>query len=135
MIWKALRQHSEVIDDDGMRNLVAKCRAVAPDCTEEEIAYFIQAKAASGTPRNLMGFLQTSVPRCFEGSAFREFRAERTRKRESERQQHLTAQAETERMLAEQRAILDDADATEEEKRLARRILEIPEPGAGKPDR
>jgi len=138
VVWKALRQHSEVVDDEGVRRLVASCRALAPDCTEEEIAYFIRAKAeqarAGRAVRNLIGFLQTAVPRCFEGSAFREFRTEQDQKRKSEQQQRLAAEAETARMLAEQKAVLADPNATEEDRRFARRILGIPEPGEGRPD-
>jgi hypothetical protein len=140
LVEQALRRYSEVVDDAGIRQLQSNCRVQAPDCTEEEIAYFIRAKAEqvrSGqvAVRDLMGFLHTAVPRCFEGSAFREFRADQKVKRESERQQRLAAEAETARLLAEQTAVLADPNAMEESKRFARQILGIPEPGEGRPDR
>jgi len=58
-IGEALRQYSDVVDDEGIRRLVASCRALAPDCTEQEIAYFIHARAeqarASRSVRNCSG--------------------------------------------------------------------------------
>jgi hypothetical protein len=138
LIWDALQPHCKVIDDDALRQLVARCRTAAPDCTEEEIAHFTKTKAeyASARPstvHNLMGFLQTAVPRCFEGAPFRKFRAEQARRREAEQQRRTEVEAETTRMLAEQRAILADANASEEDKRFARRILDIPESGDEEP--
>ena len=122
----------EVTDDDGVRRLLASCRDLAPDCTEEEIAYFIQVKAEQArsgqlTIRNLMGFLQTAVPQCLAGAAFQHFRSEQARKREGDERQQILAEAENARLLAEQRAILDDPNASEEDQRFARQILHIPE--------
>ena len=133
LIWEILRRYCPVIDDDAIRQLIEKCRAAAPDCTEEEIAYFTQAKAEYGRSRasavhNLMGFLQTAVPRCFEGAAFRKYRAERAGRRELEEERHRIAEANQALHLAEQRDILADPHTPEEDKRLARRILDIPEP-------
>jgi hypothetical protein len=134
VVWETLQPYCKVIDDDAISHLVERCRAVAPDCTEEEIAYFTQVKAEHARSRgsgvhNLMGFLQTAVPRCFEGAAFRKFRTERAKRAEAEQQQRTAAEAETARTLTEQRAILEDPNASEEDKRFARRILDIPEPG------
>ena len=138
LIGEVLRQYSEVVDDEGIRKLVANCRALAPSCTEEEIAYFIHARArqakASASVRNLMGFLLVTVPPCFEGSAFQKFRAEQAQRKAAEQQQRAMEEAEMARILVEQRAILADLNATEEDKRFARQILGIPEPGEGKPE-
>jgi hypothetical protein len=138
VIGEVLRQYSAVVDDEGIRRLVASCRALAPNCTEEEIAYFIHARAeqarASRSVRNLMGFLLVTVPRCFEGLAFQKFRAEQAQRRAAEQQHRAMEEAEMARILAEQRAILADFNAAEEDKRFARQILGIPEPAEGKPE-
>ncbi len=132
LVVETLRRYSPVTDDDGVHRLLASCRAVAPDCTEEEIAYFIQVKAEQArsgqlTIRNLMGFLQTAVPQCLAGAAFQHFRSEQARKREGDERQQILAEAENARLLAEQRAILDNPNASEEDQRFARQILHIPE--------
>jgi hypothetical protein len=129
MIWEALRSHNLVVDDDAVRRLVANCRAFAPDCSEEEIVYFIHAKAEQVRSRrtavgSLMGLLQTAVPRCFEGEAFQRFRSEQERKKGAMEQVSALAAVEYASMLYEQRAILEDANASEEDKRFARQVLD-----------
>ena len=79
------------------------------------------------TIRNLMGFLHKAVPQCLTGVAFQHFRTEQARKREEEERQQILAEAENARLLAEQRAILDDPNASEEDQRFARQVLQIPE--------
>jgi hypothetical protein len=51
----------------------------APDCTEAEIAHFIHEKSVLVTMRgssikNPMGHFIATVPACFEGETFRQFR-------------------------------------------------------------
>lgn len=78
-VAEALREFGKP-DQDAVVQLIRSCRREAPDCTEEEIIHFVQAKGRllkNGSIQNPIGFLLTSVPKCFAGESFHEFRKER----------------------------------------------------------
>lgn len=87
-IVAVLHQLVSPVDDEAAFTLWNECRARVPDCTPEEVAYFVQAKAAvikGGRIQNPIGFLISAVPKCFEGESFRRFRLEQTRLKEEQR--------------------------------------------------
>jgi hypothetical protein len=78
VVREALSHYTQV-DDAAIRRIVAACRVHAPDCTEAEIAHFIHEKSVLVTMRgssikNPMGHFIATVPACFEGETFRQFR-------------------------------------------------------------
>ena len=87
------------------------------DCRPEEVLYFAQGKASicvGGRIKNPVGFLLATVPKCFEGPAFTNFRREEERKAEEERRrQH----SESERLRQIQEQGREEADAIELGKR------------------
>lgn len=119
-VFVALTEATGHADDDAVRRIVASCRAVAPDATDQEIAYFVrfhgnrfrQMRAID----NPMGMLIKHVPKCFEGESLRQFRAAEQQRREAEQRQTAQLRAEAERILA-------DADSEESDKQWARQIL------------
>jgi hypothetical protein len=81
----------------------------AADCSPEEVLHFTAEKLIvlkNGKIQNPVGFILTSVPKCFEGEPFRQFRerqaATRREAEEIEHQQQLQLQRLTE---AERRAL------------------------------
>jgi hypothetical protein len=55
-------------DRAASRNMLEKCRKLAPDATAVEICTFIRAKGEQALHgRNPLGVMLTSVPACFEG--------------------------------------------------------------------
>jgi hypothetical protein len=74
------------VDQDAADRLVRDCRAMAADCTIEEIVEFAWSKAflcRSGKIENPIGFLITQIPRHFQGDALRTYREARRRELES----------------------------------------------------
>jgi hypothetical protein len=71
-----------ITDDDAVSKLLRECRMRDPEATEQEILLISTEKiaAANGSARNLMGFLLTAVPKCFEGESIAAFREERRRR-------------------------------------------------------
>ena len=116
---QGLRQIVTPIDDEAAGVLWRQCRRRAEDCTAEEVLHFARAKAAifrSGKIRSPVGFLLASVPKCFEGASFLEFRREQDqRAREAEEQ--------LARMRREFESILNDPQSSEEDRQFARRVL------------
>jgi hypothetical protein len=83
-----LHQLLPVFDNEAATILWNDCRTKAADCTVEEVLHFSEVKAASfrtGKIQNPTGFLLVTVPKCFEGQAFKAFR-EQERKRRAEQQ-------------------------------------------------
>lgn len=114
-----LRQIVSSIDDDAIGLLCFECRRRVPDCTTEEILHFTRFKATlcrQGRILNPVGFLLSSVPKCFEGAAFAQFRKDQQRG-----QQEL--QAEMEALRRGYEKVLADPGSTEEDRQLARRML------------
>jgi hypothetical protein len=86
-ILTALHVYAEIFDQKAVEQLVAACRAEAPDATAAEIMHFIHKKGSitlhtqsAGdfgcvrTIQNPVGFLLHAVPKCFEGVAFTAWR-------------------------------------------------------------
>ena len=114
-------------DDDAVRHLITQCRKNAPDAEYDEIAYFIHDKGQvirKGKISNPIAFLLVYVPKCFLGESLIEFRKKRQQAKEAEdaRQRELGDWYQKE--LEKQQAALQDPNASEEEKRWARKFLE-----------
>jgi hypothetical protein len=135
LLIRTLREYLPDVDDASVAALVEACRAKAADAAEDEIDYFVRIKAdlmhRMGTVKSPMGFLKTSVPRCFEGESFRQFRAAEAKRREAAALREAAQEEELRRFLEEQRAVLSDSKSSEEDRRFARHYLGIPEKGTG----
>jgi len=76
-ILAALRRHDPEADPAAAAALWRLCRAIEPTAAMDEVIHFIDLRAGkSGTPMPL-GFLLSTVPRCFQGDSFRRFRQHR----------------------------------------------------------
>jgi len=137
LIVRTLREYLPDVDDASVAVLVEACRLKAADATEEEINYFVRIKAdlmhRMGTVKSPMGFLRAAVPRCFEGESFRQFREAETRRREVAQMREAAQERDLRRFQDEQRAVLENPQSTEEERRFARNYLGIPEPSSKGP--
>jgi predicted transcriptional regulator len=127
VLHEALSRYGAV-DDDVVRRLVRNCRTYAPDCTDAEIAHFIEEKGSLVRGRDSriyspVGFLLTAVPKCFAGEAFRLYRSECAKQREAEAAAEARRVAELEEWGREQRRLLDDPSVPEEEKQFIRKCL------------
>jgi hypothetical protein len=133
LVIRTLREFLPDVDDASVHLLIEACRLKTPDATDEEINHFVRIKAdlmqRMGTIKSPMGFLKTSVPRCFEGESFRQFRESEARRREAAALREAAQEEEMRRFLEEQRAVLDNPRASEEERRFARHYLAMPEKG------
>jgi predicted transcriptional regulator len=112
-----LQQLVEFVDTEAATLLWNECRLRVPDCRPDEVLYFAQGKAsvcAGGRIKNPVGFLLTTVPKCFEGPAFANFRREEDRKVEEERRRQRN---ESERLRQIQEQGREEADALELGKR------------------
>lgn len=121
-IVRLLRQELGHVDAAAVRRLVDECRKRAPDATDAEITHFISQKLAATlrtTVRNPVGFLLSTVPGCFEGEPFRQFRDEARQQRQREEAERATLEAEATRY----RAVLEDPAASDDQKREARWYL------------
>jgi hypothetical protein len=108
--------------------MVDRCRELAPDCTEQELVYFIREKAAlmenrKGSVYNPLGFLLTAVPRCFAPESLSQYRQRAAQGREDNAQSESREQAAMERWRREQEASLSDPNLSEQEKHLIRLCL------------
>jgi len=127
LLFEALNQYG-VADDDVLKRLRSQTRNVCPDFTEEELLHFIHSKghlirrrdSAISSP---IGFLLTSVPKCFVGESFQLFRKAQKEARDREAAEKAQREAEFENWRKEQQAILDDPNTSEEDKKWARKIL------------
>jgi predicted transcriptional regulator len=105
------------VDTEAATLLWDECRFRVPDCGPDEVLYFAQGKAsvcAGGKINNPVGFLLTTVPKCFEGPAFANFRREEQRKAAEEQNRRRT---EEERLRQIQEQGREEADALELGKR------------------
>jgi hypothetical protein len=108
-----LQKIVEFVDTEAATLLWNECLLRVPDCRPDEVLYFAQGKAsvcAGGRIKNPVGFLLTTVPKCFEGPAFANFRREEQRKAEEERNRR---QSEQERLRQIQEQGREEADALE----------------------
>jgi hypothetical protein len=112
LVAQTLRQHVN-LDDDAVRQVVERCRQVDQAATAQEIIYFARMKIAQHrnmrSVRNAIGLLIDAVPKCFEGTMIAEYRA------------HVRQRTEEGREVA--KSILDDPNASEEDRTLARSML------------
>jgi hypothetical protein len=127
LLFNTLSQYGAV-DDDVIQRLRAETQRIAPDFTDEELVHFIHLKGQiirrpQSSVSSPIGFLLTSVPRCFAGESFQLFRTTQRQVREREAAERAQQEAELDTWRREQQAILDDPNAPEEEKRWARKIL------------
>jgi hypothetical protein len=127
LLFDALSQYG-VADDDVLKRLRAQTRNVCPDFTDEELIHFIHSKGQLIRRRDSgisspIGFLLTSVPKCFVGESFRLFRKAQSEARDREAAERAQRETEFENWRREQQAIIDDPNASEEDKRWARKVL------------
>jgi hypothetical protein len=107
------------IDDSAVRQLWEACRRGAPDCTEDEVAWFCRSKQAlihSGRIDHPVGLLLRSIPPFFANGgslALEEHRKERARDQERERRR--------ERQVAQM--VIDNPESDAAELAWAREIL------------
>jgi hypothetical protein len=121
------------LDDDALRRIRNAARERAPDATEEEIAYWIDRKAAPLSRRrettNLTGLLITAVPKAFEGQAFlhwrEKYRAERRAEAGGGECENL-GERERDAELARAEAAEAAWAALREEERARRQAAEFP---------
>ena len=109
-------------DDDAARRIVANCRQVAPDATDEELADLTRLTARRlRSMRNLtnpMGLLIIQVAKCFGGESFRLYRQSEIARKEEEI-------ASSVRIA---NAVLMDVDSSEDQRNWASGILANNEP-------
>lgn len=131
LVSEALQKHWQT-DHAAVQQLVRSCLAVRPDCTTSEIVHFIEekgyilAKNVRGFT-NPVGFLLSSVPKCFEGETFNRWR-ERERLAEEHRLEEERRQKEEHRaafrwMVEHSRKTLNDPKASDLDRRLAEQFL------------
>jgi hypothetical protein len=120
LVLQALQETLGHTDDDAVTRIITGCHRVCPNASEEEIVYFIRQHgprlAKMQQISNPMGALITQIPKCFEGASFQRYR-------ELEQQRREAAAEEERRFKAQQQAVLDDANASDEDKEWARQIL------------
>jgi len=127
LLFDTLSQYG-VADDDVLKRLRTQTRNICPDFTDEELVHFIHSKGALIRRRDSgisspIGFLLTSVPKCFAGEAFQLFRKAQKEARDREAAERAQREAELENWRREQQAILDDPNASEDDKKWARKML------------
>jgi hypothetical protein len=117
----------QIIGNDAAMTIVFRCRAQAPDVTDEELADItktVTEQAMREKRSNLTGWLLTVLPGHFAGESFRIYRETQIQLRE---QQHQRREAEEQSW----RQILEDPGESEEMKKLAREVLGIEPAMAG----
>ena len=132
VVLDALSQYGTA-DDDVVELLRSKTSAVCSHFTDEELVHFIHLKGQQIRKRESaitspIGFLLTSVPKCFAGEAFLLFRSTQHDLSRREAADRTRRQTEFDTWRREQQAVLDNPDASEDEKRWARKMLFGDEP-------
>jgi hypothetical protein len=113
------------IDDDAVRQIFQSCRRGTPDCTPEEVATFARTKLPlinSGKIDNPTGLLIRTVPKFFENGgsiALKQMRDDTRKRREEDERRALE-------LRDQQLSILEDPNATDEDKEWARQMLSPP---------
>jgi cation transport regulator ChaB len=118
--------HYGPADNDAAAEIATKARLNAPTATDEEIIHFIHQKGTvtlSGKIDNPIGYLIVYVPKCFIGDTLQHYRDQERRRREASEQEAAEAHAWAAEHRRQQEQILADPDASEEDKRWARRLL------------
>jgi len=114
-------------DDDAVRAIIANSRRIAPDATCDEIVHFIHEKGSvvlNGRIGNPIAFLIVYVPKCFAGDALIEHRRQQREKQQREVAEALAASQWLEGERAAQERVLDDPNASTEDKKWARKFLQ-----------
>jgi hypothetical protein len=117
-----------VVDDDAITRLRQQTLTRCPDCTEEEIIHFVHAKGAllrkpESRITNPIGFLLTAIPKCFEGQSLHAFRTSRQETTNRSRQELAEQNAKVDAWRREQQAILDNPEASDDQRYWARKWL------------
>jgi hypothetical protein len=111
-------------DDDAVARITTACREICTDASDEEIVEFIQQHGTRFVKiksiENPMGMLIWQIPKSFLSDV------QRTRKAEQERRE-LEA-ARNEELRKQWQRIIDDPGAPEEDKKWARKFLDMEEP-------
>ena len=121
-------------DEAAAHQLVRDCRRVRSDAQGDEIAFFVEEKLAiAKTNRNITnptGLIIATVPQCFVGSTFEEFRRRRNEQLRiaaeediRKRLQESEMEAWMSREVGRLEKILRDPDASDQEKTNAKRRL------------
>jgi hypothetical protein len=121
------------LDDDALRKIGNGARRHAPDASDDEIACWIERKAALLARRkdtaNLVGLLITAVPKAFEGRAFlewRETRAAELRAEAGRAEREIRQAAEVQAEQARAEAVERDWESLGGEDRARRQSAELP---------
>lgn len=112
---------NQIIGNDAAALIVRRCRAQAPDCTNDELADIARTEATKAIRErrsSLTGWLITVLPGRFTGDSFRIYRETQQQIREQE----CKAREEQEQQW---RRILDDPTESTEMHQLAREVLGI----------
>ena len=115
-----LQTLNPAFDDAAVSRLWADCNRQNPDCTVDEIVHFVNLKLDQlRRNRNIInpiGMVLTSVPSYFSGTAIADLRAARKR----EAVELAAAEVETRGYW---QALIDDANTSEADRELARKML------------
>lgn len=105
-------------DTEAAVQLVAECQAIVSDAAASEICEFISEKLAivqrTKTIHNPIGFLLTTVPKCFVGESFQQLRAEKKRRLDAQLKEEQERQDAFEATVRGAVELVTDEDSTEE---------------------
>ena len=132
-ISDAMSQHWPV-DEAAAQQLLRQCRSVRRDAEIGEIVFFINEKLqialTNKNIKNPTGLVLATVPQCFEGATFQEFRRRRNEalrlaaeEQERKRQQERDLEAWLNGKMQELRAVADDNSQSEAVRDKAHREL------------
>ncbi len=132
-ISEALSQHWPV-DEAAAQQLLRQCRSMRRDAEIGEIVFFINEKLQIALTnkqiKNPTGLILATVPQCFEGATFEEFRRRRNEtlrlaaeEQERKRDQERDLETWLAGKLQELRAVTDDDSQPEAAREKARREL------------
>jgi hypothetical protein len=125
LLAKKLSDLGLPVDDDAAQKIVKRCRNADSTATLEEISHFTQLKVQQLAKRknieNWPGMLISAVPAYFDGEAteVRKYRSDKL----IQAREAIEAQAWATEHRREQERILADPEASEGDKRLARKFL------------
>ena len=117
-------------DEEACRKIILSCRQVRPDARMDEILFFLEEKIGrilqSRGIGNPVGLLLATMPRCFAGATFENFRLHRSQRldlKQNEEQRRQEEEAALQQWLRDEvaqcQAILDSETATEQERNRA----------------
>jgi len=132
-ISEALAQYWPV-DEAAAQQLLRHCRSIRRDAEIDEIVFFVNEKLqialTNKNIKNPTGLILATVPQCFEGTTFQEFRRRRNEglraaaeEQERKRQQERELQTWLDGKLQELRGIADDETLSAAAREKARKEL------------